>query len=64
MVPLMAKAGGIICDIGSMMSHPAIVARELGIPCIVAAHSATQILKTDQIVQMDGSSGVVLLVDE
>ncbi|MEK6868218.1 MAG: PEP-utilizing enzyme, partial [Nanoarchaeota archaeon] len=37
MVPIMNTAAGIICDIGGITSHPAIVSRELGIPCIASA---------------------------
>lgn len=42
---LMSKAIAIITDIGGMMSHPAIVSRELGIPCVVATKNATTLLK-------------------
>lgn len=41
MVFLMAKARAIVTDIGGITSHPAIVSRELGIPCVVATSKAT-----------------------
>lgn len=59
MVPLMSKAGGIICNIGGMMSHPSIVSREMGIPCIVGTKNGTKVLKSGQHVSMDGKTGVV-----
>lgn len=59
MVPLMAKAGGIICEVGGMTSHPSIVSRELGIACIVAVKQATELLKNGQVITMDGKSGEI-----
>ncbi|MBI4152993.1 hypothetical protein HY497_00585, partial [Candidatus Woesearchaeota archaeon] len=65
MVLVMGKAAGIICDIGSMVSHPSILSREMGIPCIVSAKCVTtgkpvtEILREGQVVTMDGTSGEV-----
>ena len=58
-VILMAKASAIITDVGGIMSHPAIVGRELGVPCVVATGKATSILKNGQKVKVDGAKGVV-----
>ena len=41
-VPIMRRASAIVTDAGGMTSHAAIVARELGLPCVVGAHDATQ----------------------
>lgn len=62
MVVMMAKAGAIICDIGGMTSHPSIVSREMGIPCIVATKKATSVLKNGMLVKVDGKKGKVYLV--
>ena len=67
MVPMMNKAGGIICDIGGLTSHPSIVSRELGIPCIVSAKDkkgtpATIVLKDGMEVEMNGMSGEIFLL--
>ena len=43
------KAGGIITNIGGMLSHAAIVSRELKIPCLVGTENATEILTEDQL---------------
>jgi pyruvate,water dikinase len=59
MVPAMTRAAGIVTDEGGMTCHAAIVARELGIPCIVGASNATHILKNDQMVTVHGQMGVV-----
>jgi len=70
MVVLMGKAAGIICDIGGLTSHPSIVSREMGIPCIVSAsciksdRKATEILKDGMRISMCGQIGDVHLVDK
>ncbi|MEM2979058.1 MAG: phosphoenolpyruvate synthase, partial [Methanomassiliicoccales archaeon] len=59
MVPAMARASAIVTDEGGMTCHAAIVARELGIPCVVGANNATKVLKNGMIVTVDGKMGVV-----
>ncbi|OGK14239.1 hypothetical protein A2859_01340 [Candidatus Roizmanbacteria bacterium RIFCSPHIGHO2_01_FULL_37_16b] len=53
------KTGGIITNIGGVLSHAAIVAREFNIPCIVGAGNATEILKDSQTIILDATKGVV-----
>ncbi|MCR4338378.1 MAG: phosphoenolpyruvate synthase [Gemmatimonadaceae bacterium] len=62
-VPIMRRAGAIVTDSGGMTSHAAIVARELGLPCIVGAHDATRVLATGTIVTVDGGAGTVVAGD-
>ncbi|MCW4010018.1 MAG: PEP-utilizing enzyme [Candidatus Bathyarchaeota archaeon] len=57
--PFMSKASAIVTDIGGMLSHAAIVARELGIPCVVGCVDATKVLKDGMKVTVDGSAGLV-----
>ena len=59
MVPWMIKAAGIICDIGGITSHPSIVSRELGIPCIVATKVGTTTLQEGQMITMNGETGEI-----
>lgn len=61
MLPLMHKAKAIICEIGGITSHAAIVSRELGIPCIVGVKNATKKLKDGMEVIIDGEQGTILL---
>lgn len=63
MVVMMSKAGAIVCDIGGMTSHPSIVARELGIPCVVNCKNATALLKDGMNVLVDGKKGAVYALD-
>lgn len=58
-VLLFPSISGLIIERGSMLSHTAIVAREMGIPTIVGAQDATRRLKNGDKVTLDGSLGVV-----
>jgi len=58
-VPLMRKAKAVVTDHGGVMSHAAIVARELGIPCIVGTKQATKLLKTGDKIVLDMVRGEV-----
>jgi phosphohistidine swiveling domain-containing protein len=55
--------GGLVTDTGGILSHPAIIARELGIPAVVGAGNATDVLKDGQRVTVDGNAGTVELAD-
>ncbi|HEY9805692.1 MAG TPA: PEP-utilizing enzyme, partial [Candidatus Obscuribacterales bacterium] len=57
--PLLARAGGLIAEVGVRLSHGAIVAREYGIPAVMDVHGATHQLKDDQWVRIDGQQGTV-----
>ena len=56
-VPAMKRAAAIITDRGGRTCHAAIVARELGVPCVVGTGNATNILKEKQLVTVDGYTG-------
>jgi len=53
------KTAGIVCDVGGMTSHPAIISRELGIPAVVGTGSATKILHDGMQIMIDGASGEI-----
>ena len=57
--PLLASAAGAVAEIGGLLSHGAVVARELGVPCVVDIHDATRRLRTGERVLVDGSAGLV-----
>jgi phosphohistidine swiveling domain-containing protein len=61
--PLFLAAGGLVMEVGGMMTHGSVVAREYGIPAVVGVHEATQQLKTGQRVRVDGNTGRVVLLD-
>jgi len=59
--PLFLTAGALVMEMGGMMSHGAVVAREYGIPAVVGVAGATEQITTGQRVTVDGSAGTVLL---
>lgn len=59
-VPTMRRSAGVVTDGGGMTCHAAIVSRELGIPCIVGARTATRTLRDGEVVTVDGRRGQVL----
>lgn len=58
-LPAMKKAVAIVTDEGGLLSHSAIVSRELKIPCLVGTRMATQFFKTGDRVQVDCQNGTV-----
>jgi len=61
--PLFLSAGGLVMEVGGMMTHGSVVAREYGIPAVVGVHQATTRLKTGQHVRVDGSSGQIQVLE-
>jgi pyruvate,water dikinase len=61
--PLFLSAAGLIMEVGGMMTHGAVVAREYGIPAIVGVDQAVTRLKTGQVIRMNGSSGQIVIVE-
>ncbi|MHB8690517.1 MAG: PEP-utilizing enzyme [Solirubrobacteraceae bacterium] len=62
-VSLFVPAGGVVIDVGGHMSHGAIVARELGIPCVINTRNGTRRITTGQRLRIDGAKGEVLVVE-
>ncbi len=62
-VSMFLTAGGLAIDIGGPMSHGAIVARELGIPCVIGTRDGTARIPDGSLVELDGDAGVVRLLD-
>lgn len=58
-IAVFANAAGVIAERGSLLSHSAIVAREMGVPCVVSLKGVTQWLKTGDTVRLDGGAGTV-----
>ena len=62
--PLFMAAGGLITEVGGMMTHGSVVAREYGIPAVVGVHQATTRLKDGQRIRIDGTAGKIMLLEE
>ncbi len=56
---LFSIIGGLVTDTGGLLSHPAIIAREYGVPAVVATGNATALVRDGQRVRVDGTSGRV-----
>jgi len=63
LVPAMKKAAGIVTDEGGITCHAAVISRELKIPCIVGTQVVTQIIKDNNLIEMDANKGVVRKLD-
>ncbi len=60
--PIMKKAVAFVTDEGGIISHAAIVAREMKKPCIIGTKIATQVLQTGMEVEVDADNGVVKII--
>lgn len=61
---LFSQAKGLVTDVGGILSHGSIVAREYGIPAVLGAGVATERIKHGQMIGVDGDAGVVSLLTE
>jgi phosphoenolpyruvate synthase/pyruvate phosphate dikinase len=62
--PLFMAASGLITEVGGMMTHGSVVAREYGIPAVVGVHQATTRLKNGQRIRIDGTAGKIVVLEE
>jgi pyruvate,water dikinase len=62
--PLFAHAIGLVTDMGGILGHGSIVAREYGIPAVVGTGTVTQRLKSGQEVRVDGDAGIVTILSD
>jgi pyruvate,water dikinase len=60
--PLFVHAIGLVTEVGGMMTHGAVVAREYGIPAVVSVASAVDRIKTGQRIRVDGTRGFVQIL--
>ena len=58
-----SKISALVTDTGGALSHPAVVSREFGIPCVVGTTRATRLIKTGDRVRVDGNAGVVEILE-
>ena len=62
--PWLASAAGAVAEVGGILSHGAVVARELGVPCVVDVRGATQRIRSGEEVLVDGTAGSVFVRGE
>ena len=56
---LFLVAAGLVIDVGGPLSHGAILARELGVPCVINSRVGTAVLRTGDLLRVDGDAGRV-----
>ncbi len=61
--PLFVPAEAVVVDVGAVMSHAVIVSRELGIPCAVSVTDATRRIPDGALIEVDGSTGTVTVIE-
>lgn len=61
--PMFMMAEGLVIDIGGVASHGAIVARELGVPCVINTGTGTVDIRTGDRLVVDGDTGIVEIVE-
>ncbi|MCY3922212.1 MAG: PEP-utilizing enzyme [Chloroflexi bacterium] len=61
--PIFPLAAAVVTEIGGVLSHGAIVAREFGIPAVVNVQKATQQIRSGDLLRVDGASGQVTIVE-
>ncbi|MCC7365555.1 MAG: hypothetical protein IT303_14410 [Dehalococcoidia bacterium] len=61
--PLFALASGLVVDMGSALSHGSTVAREYGLPAVVNVRHGTRVIKTGDLIAVNGSKGTVTILE-
>lgn len=61
--PVFSKIGGLITEVGGVLSHGAVVSREYGVPAVTNIINACRIFRTGQVVTIDGATGTVNMDD-
>ena len=61
--PLFVAIAGLVTEVGGLMTHGAVVAREYGLPAVVGVEHATRLIVDGQRIRLDGSAGTVELLD-
>ncbi len=62
--PYFLPAAGVVMDMGGVLSHGAIIAREYGLPAVVNVGPASKIIQTGQTIHVDGDQGTVTILDD
>jgi pyruvate,water dikinase len=61
--PLFVNAAGLVLEVGGLMTHGSVVAREYGIPALVGVLQATTLIQTGQRLRVSGDEGFVEVLD-
>ena len=62
--PLFMPAAAVVVNLGALMSHAVVVARELNIPCVVSVEGASDKIPDGALIEVDGAAGTVTIVED
>jgi pyruvate,water dikinase len=62
--PLFINAAAVILEVGGMLQHGALVAREYGLPCVSGVANATNLWPDGTLVEIDGAAGVIRVLEK
>ena len=60
--PMLGLVAGLITEVGGLLSHGAVIAREYGLPAVLNVDGATEVIQTGQVLEIDGGQGTVKIV--
>jgi pyruvate,water dikinase len=61
--PLFLTAAGLVTEVGGLMTHGAVIAREYGLPAVVGVEQATRLIRDGQRIRVNGTAGYIELLD-
>jgi len=62
--PLFVSVKGLVTEVGGLMTHGAVIAREYGIPAVVSVENAAKLIKDGQIIRVNGTEGYIEILDK
>jgi len=62
--PLFVAIEGLVTEVGGLMTHGAVIAREYGLPAVVGVQHATRMIRDGQRIRLDGTNGYVEILPE
>jgi phosphohistidine swiveling domain-containing protein len=62
--PVLARIGGVVTEVGGLLSHAAVIGREYGIPAVLNLNGATKLIKDGSLIRVDGKTGVIEVLEE
>jgi pyruvate,water dikinase len=61
--PLFVAIKGLVTEVGGLMTHGAVIAREYGLPAVVGVETATRLIQTGQRIRVNGTAGYIEILD-
>ncbi|MFL5744388.1 MAG: PEP-utilizing enzyme, partial [Niastella sp.] len=60
--PLFVSVKGLVTEVGGLMTHGAVIAREYGLPAVVGVENATRLIKDGQRIRVNGTDGYIIVL--